>query len=168
MCVSFLLILSLGGEVQRGIAGHTTGNSLAVEGAHYPPTYEFAHSRRSLLVHADSVECDPAACDPDACGMNGDTNGDCVFNANDLLYLENVFNRQNDGTADQLDAMVGGVLRTGFAENGGSLCTIVSSSPAIQPSLARSRTPIIENKHSTGAEYPTSSVQSAHMYEHSP
>jgi len=33
------------------------------------------------------------------------SDGDCVFNANDLLYLENVFNRQNDGTADQLDAM---------------------------------------------------------------
>ena len=29
--------LSLGGEVQRSIAGHTIGNSLAVAGAHYPP-----------------------------------------------------------------------------------------------------------------------------------
>lgn len=73
--LSCLLILSLGGEVQRGIAGHTTSNSLAVAGAHYPPTYQFANRRRSLLVHADSDACDPAACDPDACGMNGDTNG---------------------------------------------------------------------------------------------
>ena len=80
--------------------------ALSAAAPHHPPLFEGAYRRRrSLLEHEDSLVCTPGACDPGKCGQNEDTNGDCVFNANDLLFLEEVFNRQNDGTADQLPSM---------------------------------------------------------------